>query len=125
MRLTKRSRRSAPNGGATTARPKVIVGEVRGCEQIGKCRPRQHGRVAGIVQSIKLVPRPDTLRLEITISDGTGEISGVWFGHHRIGGLDLGERVLFEGTVGSPAPGKLEIMHPTYQLLGPPPTTRS
>ena len=51
---------------------------------------------------------------------GTGEISGVWFGHHRIGGLDLGERVMFEGTVGSPGAGKLEILHPTYQLLGRP-----
>ena len=77
-------------------------------------------RVSGIVESIKLIPRPDTIRLEITISDGTGEISGVWFGHHRIGGLDLGERVMFEGTVGSPGAGKLEILHPTYQLLGKP-----
>jgi len=72
------------------------------------------------VESIKLVPRPDTLRLEVTISDGTGDLSGVWFGHHPIGGLDLGQRVVFEGMVGSPAPGKLEILHPSYQLLGMP-----
>jgi RecG-like helicase len=71
------------------------------------------------VESIKLVPRPDTMRLEITISDGTGEISGVWFRRQKIGGLDLGERVVFEGMVGSAAAGKLQILHPTYQLLGP------
>jgi RecG-like helicase len=106
--------------GVAAGRAKAILGEVPGCEAIGDCRARSRGRVAGIVESIKLVPRPDTIRLEITISDGTGEISGVWFGHHRIGGLDLGERVMFEGTVGSPAPGKLEILHPTYQLLGRP-----
>jgi RecG-like helicase len=76
--------------------------------------------VAGVVESIKLVPRPDTMRLEIAISDGTGEISGVWFRRHKIEGLDLGERVVFEGMIGSPAPGKLEILHPTYQLLGRP-----
>jgi RecG-like helicase len=101
-------------------RAKAILGVVPGCEPIGQVRVRHREKVAGIVESIKLIPRPDTIRLEITISDGTGEISGVWFGHHRIGGLDLGERVMFEGTVGSPGEGKLEILHPTYQLLGKP-----
>ena len=87
---------------------------------IGDCWHRYYVRMLEVVESIKLVPRPDTMRLEITISDGTGEISGVWFGHHRIAGLELGERVAFEGMIGSPGAGKLEILHPTYQLLGPP-----
>jgi RecG-like helicase len=73
-----------------------------------------------VVESIRLVPRPDTTRLEITISDGTGDLSGVWFRRQKIEGLDLGERVAFEGMIGSSAPGKLEILHPTYQILGPP-----
>jgi RecG-like helicase len=118
MGLRRRSNHSRGDGAVAAQRAKAILGEVPGCEAIGECRARRRGRVAGIVESIKLVPRPDTIRLEITISDGTGEISGVWFGHHRIGGLDLGERVMFEGTVGSPGAGKLEILHPTYQLLG-------
>src|SRR5439155_21506470 len=116
-------RRSERRKGAdvvTSERAKAILGDVPGCEAIGDLRPRHRGRVAGIVESIKLVPRPDTIRLEITISDGTGEISGVWFGHHRIAGLELGVRVAFEGMIGSPGAGKLEILHPRYQLLGPP-----
>ena len=116
----RRSERRKGAGVVTYERAKAILGNVPGCEAIGDCRPRHRGRVVGIVESIRLIPRPDTIRLEITISDGTGEISGVWFGHHRIGGLDLGERVMFEGTVGSPGAGKLEILHPTYQLLGRP-----
>jgi RecG-like helicase len=119
MGLVKRLERRG-GAGMTTGRVKAILGDVPGCEAIGDCRARGRGRVTGIVQSIKLVPRPDCMRLEITISDGTGEISGVWFGHRGIGGLDLGERVMFEGTVGSPGAGKLEILHPTYQLLGKP-----
>jgi len=99
---------------------KGLVGQIPGCGVIRECRPRSRGRVVGVVESIKLVPRPDTTRLEITITDGTGELSGVWFGQRRIAGLDLGQRVIFEGTVGSPGEGKLEIMHPTYQLLGVP-----
>jgi RecG-like helicase len=120
MGLLRRSDHSKGDGAVASQRAKAILGEVPGCGAIADCRARHRGRVAGIVESIKLVPRPDTIRLEITISDGTGEISGVWFGHHRIGGLDLGERVMFEGTVGSPGAGKLEILHPTYQLLGRP-----
>lgn len=89
-----------------------------GCASIGSLQPRHPARVVGVVGSIRVVPRAEVTRLEITISDGTGEISGVWFGHHKIGGLDLGERVIFEGMVGSPGQGKLEILHPTYQLLG-------
>ncbi|GAC1363948.1 MAG: hypothetical protein NVSMB32_05950 [Actinomycetota bacterium] len=96
------------------------MNQTPGCEPIGSCLARRQGKVAGIVESIKLVPRPDIVRLEITISDGTGEMSGVWFGHHRIAGLDLGERVVFEGMVGSQGAGKLEILHPTYRLLGAP-----
>lgn len=99
---------------------RAVVGEVPGCATIGSVAPRRRETVAGIVVSIKVVPRPDITRLEITISDGTGEISGVWFGQHRIGGLDLGERVMFKGMIGSPGAGKLEMLHPTYQLLGNP-----
>jgi RecG-like helicase len=97
---------------------RAVVGEVPDCVTIGSVAARERQKVAGIVVSIKVVPRPDLVRLEVTISDGTGEISGVWFGQHRIGGLDLGERVLFEGMIGSPGAGKLEILHPTYKLLG-------
>ena len=95
-----------------------VAARVPGVQPIGNTSSRQAARVAGVVDSIKVVPRSEVTRLEITISDGTGELSGVWFGHHRIGGLDLGQYVVFEGMVGSPAPGKLEILHPTYQLLG-------
>ena len=96
------------------------VAQVPGCTSIATCQPRRQGRVAGIVESIKLVPREGIVRLEITIADGTGELTGVWFGQHRIAGLELGERVMFEGMIGSPGGGKLEILHPAYQLLGAP-----
>lgn len=120
MGLTRRSDRKREGNGVAAERIKAMAGPVAGCDSIGACKPRHKEKVAGIVESIKLVPRPNTTRLEITISDGTGEISGVWFGHSRIGGLDLGRRVMFSGTVGSPSAGKLEILHPTYQLLGKP-----
>lgn len=118
MAFLKRAGSTGPRGRRAAGRARVLVGQIPGYEPISACRVRQYNRVAGVVESIKLVPRPDTVRLEITISDGTGEVSGVWFGHHKIAGLDLGERVMFEGMLGSPGAGKLEILHPTYQLLG-------
>jgi hypothetical protein len=120
MRFMRRGGSQAKSGQGSPAWARSVVGQVPGCVPIGDCEPRRPGRVAGVVGSIKLVPRTDVTRLEVTISDGTGEISGVWFGHHRIGGLDLGQLVMFEGMIGSPAPGKREILHPTYQLLGSP-----
>src|SRR5205807_5598046 len=105
----RRSERRKGAGVVTSERAKAILGDVPGCEAIGDLRTRHRGRVAGIVESIKLIPRPDTIRLESTISDGTGEISGVWFGHNRIGGLDLGERGVFEGKGGSTGGGKAGI----------------
>jgi RecG-like helicase len=122
MRLMRRGGdgSAATPGSGAPGWARAVAGTVPGCQPVGDCRPRTQARVAGVVGSIKVVPRPDVTRLEITISDGTGEISGVWFGHHRIGGLDLGQLVVFEGMVGNPAPGRLEILHPTYQLLGTP-----
>src|SRR5579883_1717724 len=125
MRLRRRggNDESEPKPGASSPSwARGVAGTVEGCQPIGDCKPRRSSRVCGIVGSIKVVPRAEVTRLEITISDGTGEISGVWFSHHRIGGLDLGQLVIFEGVVGSPAPGRLEILHPTYQLLGTPAT---
>lgn len=125
MRLRRRggNEESEPNAGTVApAWARGIAGTVEGCQSIGDCEPRRPCRVCGVVGSIKVVPRGEVTRLEITISDGTGEMNGVWFGHHRIGGLDLGQLVVFEGVVGNPAPGRLEILHPTYQLLGMPAT---
>ena len=125
MRLLRRggNDESEPKpGNGSPAWARGVAGTVTGCQPIGALELRRHSRVCGIVGSIKVVPREDITRLEITISDGTGEISGVWFGHNRIGGLDLGQLVVFEGVVGNPAPGRLEILHPTYQLLGTPAT---
>lgn len=110
--------RAANNGHQGRQWTRGLGVQAPGCASIGSLQPRHPARVVGVVRSIKVVPRAEVTRLEITISDGTGEISGVWFGHHKIGGLDLGERVIFEGMVGSPGQGKLEILHPTYQLLG-------
>ncbi len=74
-------------------------GEIGDVEQIAVCRPRTRRRVAGVVESIKVIPRAHTTTLEVQIYDGTDHIVGVWFGRRKIPGVDLGKRLILEGTI--------------------------
>jgi hypothetical protein len=87
------------------------IGDV---EQIGVCRPRRRVRVAGIVQTIKVVPRDASTSLEVQIYDGTDEVVGIWFGRRRIPGIELGRGLILEGTLGRYGRGPLTIINPEY-----------
>lgn len=92
-------------------------GEIQDVEQIAECRPRTRRRVAGVVESIKVIPRRDTSILEIQIYDGTDRIYGVWFGRRKILGIDLGKRIILEGTVSIVQGDRLRIINPGYELI--------
>ncbi|MGH2772826.1 MAG: hypothetical protein ACRDIU_06790 [Actinomycetota bacterium] len=90
--------------------------KVPGAEFVAKCQPRTHQRVAGVVESIKLTPRDYTYLLEVQIFDGTEQITGVWYGRRKIPGIDLGCRIMLEGTIGCDN-DDLKIINPAYALL--------
>lgn len=94
-----------------------LCGRLPAVEQIGVCRPRSRVRVAGIVQSIKVVPGDQTCTFEVQIYDGTDEIVGTWFGRRGIPGIDLGRGIILEGTLGKLGRGGLRIINPSYELL--------
>lgn len=96
---------------------RLWCGEIPGVEQIAECRPRTRRRVAGIVESIKVIPRQDTSILEVHIFDGTDEITGVWYGRRKIPGIDLGERLILEGTVSTTDRKGLRIINPSYEIV--------
>lgn len=102
---------------------RVWVGSVPGVEQIAECRPRTRVKVAGLVESIKVVPSDTCPRLEIQIFDGTDQITGVWIGRRHIEGIDLGQGVVLEGTMQRSSKDILEIINPAYELLPPQPAT--
>jgi hypothetical protein len=93
------------------------VAELPGVEQIAVCRPRRRARVAGIVQAIRVVPQPESTRLEVEIYDGTDQITAVWLGRRRIPGIELGLPVILEGTICSVLDHDLQIINPAYELL--------
>lgn len=92
-------------------------GEIPGVEQIAECRPRTKRRVAGVVESIKVIPRLETSTLEVEIYDGTDNIVGVWFGRRKIPGVDLGKRIILEGTIGTFGGTALKIINPSYEIV--------
>lgn len=93
------------------------ISEVGGVEDAVDCTPNSRRRVAGVVESIKLVPTTYSQTLEVTVYDGTERIVGVWLGRRAIPGIDLGTRMVLEGTVGAFRPGPLQIINPAYELL--------
>ena len=104
-----------PLGDATKLRQ--WSGSVPNVEPISKCRTRDHQRVAGVVESIKLIPREHTCLLQVEIFDGTDHIAGIWYGRRKIPGIDLGRRIILEGTVCSQDGSRLQIINPAYELL--------
>ena len=98
---------------------KEWIKDVGGVEEAAKCTPHSLRRVAGVVESIKLIPTKYSQTLEVTIYDGTERIVGVWLGRRSIPGIDLGTRIVLEGTVGEFRPGPLQMINPAYELLSP------
>lgn len=91
--------------------------EIPGVDRAEDCRERSRKRIAGIVESIRLIPTSTSNTLEVTIFDGTDRIVGVWLGRKSIPGVNLGSHVILEGTVGSFRSGPLQIINPAYELL--------
>lgn len=91
--------------------------QVPGVAPITDCRPRAHRKVAGVVESIKLTPRDNTCLLQVEIYDGTDRIVGVWYGRRKIPGVDLGRKLILEGTVADLEGAGLQIINPEYELV--------
>jgi hypothetical protein len=78
--------------------------------------PRQQARVAGEVRSVRIVPRAGADALEVTVSDGRAQVTGVFLGRRKIGGMSPGRKLVLEGVV-LPHGKQREIYNPVYTLL--------
>jgi len=78
--------------------------------------PRQRVRVAGEVSSVRIVPRAGSPSLEVTLTDGSGYLTGVFWGRRHIGGIRPGRRILLDGTA-APMGRTFLIINPLYELL--------
>ena len=66
---------------------------------------------------IKPVERNSVLACEI--SDGTGELTALFYGRSHIPGIVCSARVRFKGSVGIRPDGHRVMINPAYELLFP------
>ena len=84
---------------------------------IADVEARKKNKVAGVVQNIRLDPRPGRDSIEATIIDGTGQMIVKWLGRHQLSGIRLGVGLIVEGIVGCESDGELVVLNPEYVLV--------
>jgi amino acid transporter len=87
---------------------------------VAQLRHRQQARIAGRIHTVRVQPHGGIASLECTLVDDTGTIALVFLGRRSIPAMNVGARVLVEGTVGEDH-GRLAILNPVYVFLPDPP----
>ena len=87
-----------------------------GTTPIGSVRWRQHVRVHGRVQAIRVEPLAGSPSLECTLVDDTGGVAVVFFGRRHIDGIAIGATMTVEGMA-IDHHGRLAIVNPVYELV--------
>lgn len=89
-----------------------------GVTKIRDLSPRQPMSAVGEVVNLRIVPRPTTVYLDATISDGSGKLIVRWTGRRAVPGVTLGRRLVCSGCAGATGPGgRLLVQNPLYELL--------
>jgi amino acid transporter len=83
---------------------------------IAEVEYRQRVRVAGRVHTLRVQPHGGVASLECTLVDETGGITVIFLGRREIAGINVGVRIVVEGTAGEDR-GHLAILNPTYEFL--------
>lgn len=93
------------------------VASVPGARCIADLNARERGRVAGVVQNIRIDPREGTGSIEATIIDGSGQMVAKWLGRSKLSGIALGAGLIMEGIAGIGEHGELVMLNPEYELV--------
>ncbi len=88
-----------------------------GAHPIGSAQVRDRVVLKGDIASVTIGPRDGgPLRLEAELTDGTGSVALVWMGRRTIPGLEVGRRVIVQGTL-TVYGGRRVVFNPRYELL--------
>ncbi len=86
---------------------------------IGSMRQPGRATVEGRVRVVEIKPVERNSVLACEISDGTGELTALFYGRSHIPGIVCSARVRFKGPVGIKADGHPVMINPAYELLFP------
>jgi amino acid transporter len=100
----------ASNGGELTAEP--------GITPIGALTKPGRATVEGRIRVVEIRPVERNSVLAAEISDGTGQLTALFYGRSHIPGIVCGARVRFRGSVGL-KDGHPVMTNPAYELLFP------
>lgn len=93
-----------------------VRAEGAGCTALADVPERARARIRGIVHTVTLQPRAGTPALEVELFDGTDIVTLIWLGQRRIGGIDVGRRMIVTGRV-TTLDGRRVMFNPRYELL--------
>ena len=105
-------RRQRPGG--QTRRPAAP-----GITPIGSLTKPGRATVEGRIRMVEIKPVERNSVLACEISDGTGELTALFYGRSHIPGIVCSARVRFKGSVGIRPDGHRVMINPAYELLFP------
>jgi amino acid transporter len=111
-------RRRAPgetNGRSSADTPSVAPG----ITPIGSLTKPGRATVEGRIRMVEIKPVERNSVLACEISDGTGELTALFYGRSHIPGIVCSARVRFKGSVGIRPDGHRVMINPAYELLFP------
>jgi len=78
--------------------------------------PRRRVLVGGEVRAVRIVPRAGAPALEVTVTDGRGQVVAVFLGRRKIVGLSPGRRIAVQGVIARDRNRSL-LFNPIYEIL--------
>jgi amino acid transporter len=90
-----------------------------GVTPIGMLTTPGRAIVEGRIRVVEIKPVERNSVLSCEISDGTGELTAMFYGRSHIPGIVCSGRVRFRGSVGFRADGHPVMVNPAYELLFP------
>ncbi len=111
-------RRRAPgetNGRSSADKPSAALG----ITPIGSLTKPGRATVEGRIRMVEIKPVERNSVLAAEISDGTGELTALFYGRSHIPGIVCSARVRFKGSVGIRPDGHRVMINPAYELLFP------
>ena len=114
-------RPARPTAGARPgqAQPADAPSAVPGITPIGSLTQPGRATVEGRIRVVEIKPVERNSVLACEISDGTGELTALFYGRSHIPGIVCSARVRFKGSVGIRADGHPVMINPAYELLFP------
>lgn len=114
-RLRRALRRMAASDSQRDAEDLQETVEDTGATPCALARDRGEVCVAGRLRSVQFMPRTNLPTLEAELWDGSGAVTLVWLGRHRIAGIEPGRTLLVRGRLSVKA-GRKIIYNPFYEL---------